>query len=247
MMKLTVIGFWGGYPGKNEASSGYLLEYENYSLLLDCGSGVLSQLQNYIKPDELNGVILSHYHPDHNADIGVLQHALLIEKMSGGKVETLPIYGHVKDMLEFNKLTYKDLTKGVAYTSDLPVQVGPFTIRFMETKHPVPCYAMRIEAGDDSLVYTGDTAYIDELVTFAKDANILLAESNFYSDMKLDLQTIGHMNAQEAATIARDANVQLLILTHLPHFGDHEQLKKEAGEIFEREIAIAKSGLEFQQ
>ncbi|PRS39145.1 hypothetical protein C6W19_10090, partial [Bacillus sp. RJGP41] len=43
--------------------------------VLDCGSGVLSQLQNHMKPEDLGAVVLSHYHPDHVADIGVLQHA----------------------------------------------------------------------------------------------------------------------------------------------------------------------------
>ena len=83
-MKITVIGFWGGYPAKNEASSGYLLEYGDYRILLDCGSGVLSELQNHMRPEELHAVVLSHYHPDHIADVGVLQHALLIQQLLSG-------------------------------------------------------------------------------------------------------------------------------------------------------------------
>ncbi len=51
---------------------------------MDCGSAVLSQLQTYITPEELDAVILSHYHADHMADIGVLQHALLIGKYVNG-------------------------------------------------------------------------------------------------------------------------------------------------------------------
>ena len=31
-MKLTVLGFWGGYPTKNSGTSSYLLETENYHL-----------------------------------------------------------------------------------------------------------------------------------------------------------------------------------------------------------------------
>ena len=82
-MKLTVIGHWGGYPKQNEASSGYLLSHNGFHLLIDCGSGVLSQLQNYMQPEDIDAVIISHYHPDHIADIGVLQHARLIKKFLG--------------------------------------------------------------------------------------------------------------------------------------------------------------------
>ena len=48
-MKLTIIGFWGGYPKKNGASSGYLLEHDGFNLLIDCGSGVLAKMQNMIR------------------------------------------------------------------------------------------------------------------------------------------------------------------------------------------------------
>lgn len=243
-MKITVIGFWGGYPAKNEASSGYLLEYGDYRVLLDCGSGVLSELQNHMQPDDLDAVVLSHYHPDHVADVGVLQHALLIQQSLNGKKKTVPIYGHNLDEMEFNKLTYKEITQGTAYSSTKPLQIGPFTFTFMQTKHPVPCFAMRIEAGGHILVYTGDSAYMEEFIDLAKDANILLCESNFYSNMNGSVA--GHMTAREAGVIANKANVQLLILTHLPHYGDHQQLLIEANEVFNREIALARTRLEFQ-
>lgn len=243
-MKITVIGFWGGYPAKNEASSGYLLEYDDCRILLDCGSGVLSHLQNHLEVEELDAVVLSHYHPDHVADVGVLQHALLIQQMLGGQQKTLPIYGHALDELEFQKLTYKKITEGKEYNAEQPIQIGPFTLQFLQTKHPVPCYAMRIEAGGHTLVYTGDSAFMDEFVEFSKDANILLCESNLYGHS--DGSSVGHMTAREAGMIAKKANVQLLILTHLPHYGDHQQLLKEAGKEFGREISLAKSRLEFQ-
>jgi ribonuclease BN (tRNA processing enzyme) len=243
-MKITVIGFWGGYPAKNEASSGYLLEYGDYRILLDCGSGVLSELQNHMRPEELHAVVLSHYHPDHIADVGVLQHALLIQQLLSGEQKNVPIYGHSLDKLEFQNLSYKEITKGIAYTPGQPMHIGPFTFQFIKTSHPVPCFAMRIEAGGHTLVYTGDSTYMEEFIDFAKNADILLCESNFYSDM--DGSKAGHMTAREAGLIAQKANVKLLILTHLPHYGDHQQLKKEAGEVFTREIALAKSRLEFQ-
>ena len=46
-MKMTVVGFWGGFPEAGEATSGYLFEHDGFRLLVDCGSGVLAQLQKY--------------------------------------------------------------------------------------------------------------------------------------------------------------------------------------------------------
>ena len=64
-MKMTVVGFWGGFPEAGEATSGYLFEHDGFLLLVDCGSGVLAQLQKYITPSHIDAVVLSHYHHDH--------------------------------------------------------------------------------------------------------------------------------------------------------------------------------------
>jgi ribonuclease BN (tRNA processing enzyme) len=77
-MKITTIGWWGAYPNAGQATSGYLLESEDFSVLIDCGSGVLTQLQHYTTLQAIDAVVLSHYHADHVADIGCLQYAARI-------------------------------------------------------------------------------------------------------------------------------------------------------------------------
>jgi ribonuclease BN (tRNA processing enzyme) len=239
-MKVTVIGYWGGFPGKNEATSGYLVEHDNFSLLVDCGSGVLSQLQNYISIENLDGVIISHYHHDHIADIGPLQYGRLVRTMLGESDKPLPIYGHNLDGVQFSKLTYKNYTTGVFYKHSKPLQIGPFTITFLETKHPVPCYAMRISAGESSIVYTADSSYIQSFIPFSKEADLLICECNFYAEQ--DGSSAGHMNSLDAAKIANEANVEEMLLTHLPHFGNHETLVEEARTIYKGPIHLASSG-----
>ncbi|WP_147533133.1 MBL fold metallo-hydrolase [Bacillus marasmi] len=236
-MQLQIIGCWGGYPKANEASSGYLLECEGFHLLIDCGSGVLSKLQNTLKPEQIDAVIVSHYHSDHIADIGVLQHARLIQGILAGTLPNLPIYGHQLNAQEFEKLTYKQITKGIAYEPIAPLNVGPFKIQFLQTAHPVPCFAMRIEAKGKVLVYTADTSFKPELIDFSKDADVLLCECNFYGN--LDGKAAGHMRSFDCGTLASKANVKELVLTHLPHFGNLQQLVEEAGQHFTGKIQLA--------
>lgn len=239
-MKLTIIGCWGGYPKAGGASSGYLLEKDDFTLAIDFGSGVLSKMQNFIGPEELNAVVLSHYHSDHIADIGVLQHARLIQGYLGKKTDPLPIYGHRFDEAEFNKLTYKDITYGVGYDGIKPIRIGPFEVEFARTKHSVPCFAMKFSTGGKSLVFTGDTAYTENLVPFARGAEVLLCECNFYGHQ--NGEEAGHMNSRDAGTLAVKASVKKLILTHLPHFGDTSLLVKEAGEIYGGPVQLAEYG-----
>ncbi len=239
-MKVTVIGYWGAYPGAGEATSGYLLEHDGFKLLVDCGSGVLSSLQRYLDVQELDAVILSHYHHDHIADIGPLQYAMLVKKTLGVTDKTLPVYGHTDDMQAFEKLTHHDNTLGIAYDPDKPLSLGPFSIAFLKTSHPVPCYGMRFSANGETFVYTADSSYQESFIEFAHDADLLVSECNFYADQ--DGAKAGHMNSHDAAAIAEKAGARLLLLSHLPHFGNHEQLLDEAKTKYRGKVQLASSG-----
>ncbi|OIJ10250.1 hypothetical protein BKP35_14215 [Anaerobacillus arseniciselenatis] len=240
-MKLTVVGQWGAYPEANEATSCYLLEHEGFTLLVDCGSGALSQLQNYCSLAEIDAVIISHYHHDHIADIGCLQYSRLIDQQLKKTEQSLHIYGHPYDQAEFQKLAKPPHVLSFIYNENNYSSVGPFRITFMETDHKVKCFAMRFEVGGKVLVYTADSSYMKEFHQFAKDADVFICETSFYSGQ--DGKPYGHMNSIDAATIAKEANVKTLMLTHLPHFGDQKQLVDEARSIFTGEVLLASKGL----
>lgn len=239
-MNLRVIGFWGGFPGAGEASSGYLLESNGFHLLIDCGSAVLSKLQQYIHVKDLNAVILSHYHHDHVADIGPLQYARMVNRFLGHVTQELPIYGHTFDMEGFNRLTSTPDTKGYSYDPESTLNIGPFSISFLKTKHPAICFAMRITDGKNTVVYTADSSYQQEFIPFAQGADLLISECNFYADQ--DGTSAGHMNSTDAANIASGAKVKHLLLSHLPHFGNHQELLEDASKYFSGDISLAESG-----
>lgn len=238
-MELTVIGYWGGYPAKDAASSLYIVEKDGFVLALDMGSGGLAKLQKYKNITDLDAVLVSHYHADHIADIGVLQHALLVQHYMTGEDKVLPIYGHTEDEMQFQKLNH-DFTKAHRYDPENTLKIGPFFIRFMKTNHSVPCYGMRITDGESTIVYTADSAYMDEWIKFSKDADLLLADCNFYAHQ--NGEQAGHMTSKNVGTIARRASVGELMLTHLPHDGNHAQLQTEAEQEFAGNVTLAYEG-----
>lgn len=243
-MKVTIIGYWGGYPAPDGATSAYLVEQDGFRLLVDMGSGALAKVQKYIHVMDIDAVILSHYHHDHVADIGVLQFAWLVQSYIQKQKEILPIYGHAEDEKGFKSLTHK-YTEGMAYDPSKELEIGPFTISFLKTVHPVPCYGMRITDGKNTIVYTADTSYQEEWIPFTQDADFLIADCNFYADQ--DAKEAGHMNSKDAAKIAKEANVSTLLLSHLPQYGDNEQLIQEAAEVFSGKIELAKEGLVWEE
>ncbi|WP_280769757.1 MBL fold metallo-hydrolase [Salipaludibacillus daqingensis] len=241
-MKLTVIGFWGAYPEKNEATSCFLLEAENTKIILDCGSGAVSQLQNYVELKDIDAVILSHYHHDHVADMGVFTYSRVVDMNLNKTEQAIDIYAHREDELAFSKLAKPPYTNVLPYDSTSSVHVGPITISFQKTTHPVPCFAMKVTSTetDKTLVYTADTTFNETLIPFAMNSNLLIAETSFYADQSAE--SFGHMNSVDVANLAKQTKATSVLLSHLPHFGNHQQLVDEVSARFSGNVALAKTG-----
>ncbi len=152
----------------------------------------------------------------------------------------MPIYGHKEDERGYSYLEMANVTKAIEYKADDTLEIGPFKVTFLKTIHPVPCYAMRIEAAGKVFVYTADSAYQDSFIPFAESADLLVTDTNFFHD--LAGKTKVHMASTEVAKIAKEANVKSLLLSHLPEVGDLEVLKQEAAAIYKGEIALASKG-----
>jgi ribonuclease BN (tRNA processing enzyme) len=237
-IEITVIGFWGAYPGCGEASSGYLVQSGGFSLLLECGSAVLSLLPGFVDINSLDAVLLSHYHADHVADVGCLQYAVKVQTDLGLRADPLPLYGPEGDTCP--SLTYHEYTRAIHISPSGPAQIGPFAVAFQQTNHPVACYAMRIESEGKSIVYTADTGWYDGLVDLAAGADLLLCETSLYNRYLGWVD--GHLTAGEAGKLAAGAGVHSMVLTHLPHSGDHVDLLKEVGEEFSGPAELAATG-----
>jgi ribonuclease BN (tRNA processing enzyme) len=87
------------------------------------------------------------------------------------------------------------------------------------------------------LTFTSDTSYFDGLADFFRDADLLISECSFYANM--DGTKAGHLNSAQAGMLAEKANVKKLVLTHLPHFGNHNDLIAQAKEQCNKEVIIA--------
>lgn len=239
-MHVIPLGIWGGYPKANGATSAFLLQHEGFHCLVDCGSGVLSSLQNYLPLEQLDAVVLTHYHADHIADIGSLQYSRLIQYYLQEKPEILPIYGHTKDKEQFAKLSYKDRTIGQSIEEDQTMEIGPFTVSFCQTDHPVHCLALKFSVDERSVIFTADTAWHKPLIDFSKGANLLISEANLFEE-HIGISP-GHMGGSEAGKLARLAEVDQLVLTHLPLHGDITEILDAAQTEFKGPTEIAVVG-----
>ncbi|WP_206856610.1 MBL fold metallo-hydrolase [Candidatus Enterococcus mangumiae] len=236
-MKLTVLGCLGAYPYKKQGTTSYLLQADQFNLMIDAGSTTLVKLEDHLDPLDLDAVIISHYHHDHIADLGVLQYEWQLNP-NRDKEKILPIYGHAKDTSHFEQLTMPGVSQGFAYDPAKELEIGPFSITFMETIHPVVCYAMRIveRATGKVFVFTGDSGYLESFIPFAEEADLFLADTYLFAGNE---RHQAHFTSKESGEIAKAAKVKKLVLTHLPQFGDLTQLKDEAKQAAGEGIEVA--------
>jgi ribonuclease Z len=66
-----------------------------------------------------------------------------------------------------------------------------------------------------ALVYSGDTRPCASIAKLAKNADLLIHEATFTSELQAEAIARAHSTAGEAAQVARDAGVKKLALTHL--------------------------------
>ncbi len=249
--ELRVLGAGSILPRVGYGSAGYALRPSADApvTLLDCGPGSLRALAPAgVRLEEVRGVVLSHYHPDHCLDLFALFFArrnpefrdlprLEVVGPPGLRnlVERIPdALGRwvVDPDLEVREVEFGADGRGRHRTGELDLEC-------VRTGHTADAVAWRIELPDGtSLVYTGDTGEVAELVALAHGADVLLSECSFPDGRGPE----HHLTPSGAARLARDAGVRRLILTHFYPETDPEAARRAASHIFGGPIEIARDG-----
>jgi ribonuclease Z len=96
-----------------------------------------------------------------------------------------------------------------------------------------------------SYAFCSDTAFSQRIIPWIKNVDVLYHEATFLESEKRLAPKTKHATAKEAATIAREANVGLLILGHFStRYQSLELFKEEARTIFSN-VELADDGKEF--
>ena len=97
-----------------------------------------------------------------------------------------------------------------------------------------------------SFAYCSDTSFLPSIIPIIKNADLLYHEATFLSDKEDLAKKTLHSTANQAATIAKEANVKLLILGHYSgRYKNIELFKEEAKTIFS-ETLLAEPGKIFE-
>ena len=220
-MRLTVVGCSGSGPGPTSAASCYLVEHDGFRLVLDLGNGAFGPLQSHVDPGDVDAVFLSHLHADHCLDVApfVVWHRYA----SGTRGPRVPLYAPIGADRRL-ALAYSEDGDPLGDVFDFvfvgpgSFSLGPFEATTARTAHPVECYALRLDVGGRSLVYTADTGPSAAVVGLARGADVLLAEA---AHPQIEgLPAALHLTGRQAGEHAAEAGVGRLLLTHVPAWVD---------------------------
>ena len=225
------------------ASGGIWISSGSDNLILDPGPGSLVRAlesRPKLDPTKLTGVILSHKHLDHSADVNVM-----IEAMTAG--------GHTKrgavftpgDALGPEPVIQKYLRNFPERLETLEeskeYQVGEISFTTVRMLHPVETYGLNFRIKNRTVSFITDTAYFSEIPDrFPGEIlviNVVLTERK---------PEVFHLSFPEIADILAYLKPQKVVLTHFGRrvlIANPQEIADQLSQKFGLEILAATDGM----
>lgn len=243
-MGLWLLGTSGAVPDASRDYVGLVAEEDGRLILVEAGGSVVHRLCRMgWDPLRLEGVFLSHRHPDHLAGLPGLLMALWLR----GRVDPLWIAGP-EDALERARALL-ELFEWRSWAGMFPVDWrvvpseagawvgGTEAIRLVAAPaaHSVPTLALRIELPAGVAVYSADTAPCPAVIALARGADVLIHEATG--------PYAGHTPPEGAGEVARAAGVRRLVLVHVPPGVDEAEWVSRARAAFNGPVEVGRDGM----
>jgi ribonuclease BN (tRNA processing enzyme) len=204
-----------------------------------------------ISIDQLSYIFYSHLHPDHTGELIPFLFATKYPEAYGRrKPFTIVAARGFTEFYETLKQAYGEwieLAPGLLDIAELDttgrdhLYCGVFDVDSLPMDHTHMSLAYRITGSDGrSVVYSGDTDVCDNLVTLAKGVDVLICESALPDAMKVD----GHLTPSLAGSIATQAGVKKLVLTHFYPECDAVDITEECRKTYKGPLVIAEDLME---
>ncbi len=249
MISWTVMGSGTHRSSAERGSPGHLVRCGDTSLLVDCGSGSFHGLTRAgVPPEEIDGCLITHLHPDHIADLLPLLFRLRNEAKRNGE-RSLGIYGppgmvdYMEDLCHLHTPYLEHQNFDLTVAENLPgiLTFPGLTVDSFPVAHALPAagFLFAPEEGGGKIVYSGDTGRSAELIRRAAGAEILVVEASFPNSKETEL----HLTPKGAAEIAAEAGVDTMVLVHLNPEMDSIDIAAECGDRFKGKMIVGRDGL----
>lgn len=242
-MNLTVLGGWGAFPGPDGACSGYVLESDDFRVLIDPGYSTFSKLIGLVPASSINAVLISHGHPDHCADLNPL---LRSRALQDDNLEPLPVYSLPGALDEVLSLDHPGMLERSYILKEFhgaeSFRIGPFLVTPFPLPHFVPNSGFRITDQRSIFSFTGDSGPDSALVEMSEESDVFLAETTYTDEVGEGYRKFLN-SALNIGRIAQESRVKSLVLTHFWPGTDPEEYVFEARKEYSGPVHAATYGL----
>ena len=271
-MEIIVCGSGVGRFSGSRAGSGWLIGSKSAYTLFDCGPGIALRISdNGIPFEDIKAIFISHLHFDHVQGIGEL-----LTQYEAADKEPPTIYGPpgVKNYVdtavkwsnfqfEYRETEPQNIVESEEVKSGIQIDFNRYSVSAVSVPHSpkIEARSYKITNGTQSVVYSGDTPYVPEiLIPFTKGCDVLIHEAHSLEALNLHAEhgsidraarikqvfPSSHSRVTEAAKIAQSSGVKKLVLSHLLPTETEDTLLSEISEIpdffYDVEIVIPNDG-----
>jgi ribonuclease Z len=262
----TLLGTAGPSLSTVQAEAGLLIQAGPETLLFDCGHLVPERLAQ-LGITNVTKVFLTHLHSDHTEGLPILwmnevtwgsrgQNPLQVFgppednpnqpsgtlDMTTGVANSYATNTHIRrDLVEHLpaggiQFQTTEIGQGVVYTNN-----GVTVTAFLVDHFPVmPAFGYRVDYAGHSVVFSGDTTYSPNLISFAQGADVVIHEV-LLSPPGATLANDGilgyHTTPEQAASVFSQVAPRLAVYTHIV-----DQTGGGASAIISRTVAAGYSG-----
>lgn len=221
MTEVVFVGTSDAFGAGGRRQSAYLVRSGSGTVLLDCGTTTNTGFSSLeIQRDEVDAVIVSHFHADHFGGIPLFLLGALYEDrrerplvIAGPRDvearvrDAAAALGHpLEDQSWSFPIRFEELPTGASRS------VGPFEVRAFETRHSPDSHphGLDLRSVGTRVVYSGDTGWFEELPAEVNGADLFVCECTL-----VEKSFTYHLSLEELSERRGDLDCGRLVLTHL--------------------------------
>ncbi len=272
-MQAVLLGTGYPVPVPDRAGPSTAVIVNGKYFVVDAGRAVTMRLAA-LKPrmPHVEAVFLTHLHSDHTGGLpDLFDTSWIMERrsvpfelygpegtreMADAMLQFFAADIHIRrDLTEYQSAAGATVNthivkQGTVYDRD-GLKITAFEV---DHRPVVPAFGYRFDCGGKSIVISGDTAPSDNLVQFAKGADILIHEAYLLGIFQQNRNDAGriaqnlsryHTNAEQAGEIAARAGVKRLVLTHVIPGDRSAALHDLAAKAFKGEVTVGADLMRF--
>jgi ribonuclease BN (tRNA processing enzyme) len=225
-----------------------VISVKDYKLLVDAGDSIArALLHQNISVNSINGILISHLHPDHFSGFA----SLIVQMQMNDRAEPLFVFVHqtlITKVKEFLTLSYifmermKFPLQFIGFDTEAEISVSPILsfisrenthLNEYQKYNPELSYiseSFLFKSGEEAVYYSGDLGSSNDLFLFDDHKiNVFITEA-------------AHVDLESILKVSEKLNPGRIILTHL-ETEDIPVLKRNIRSIKNHKILMAEDGL----